>query len=187
MLALHRTNRYDVWTVVTETGASHPASFDEFVSVRGAAFVRFGYLLTHDREVAQDLAQEALGRLYVHWSRVRRSGSPEAYVRRSMLNLLLSWRRRRSWYETPIGQLPESAVQPSAAAGAAERDEVWQLLAQLPGRQRAVLVLRFYEDLPDEEIADLLGCTTATVRSHASKGLARLREKTSSQRQGVLP
>lgn len=176
-----------MYTNVTETGVSQPGSFDDFVLVRGGAFVRFGYLLTRDHEAAQDLAQEALGRLYVHWSRVCRSGSPEAYVRRSMLNMLLSWRRRRSWYETPVAQLPDTNAVASAAAGRAERDEMWQLLGRLPARQRAVLVLRFYEDLPDEEIADLLGCTSATVRSHASKALSRLRDDMCPQRQGVVP
>jgi RNA polymerase sigma-70 factor (sigma-E family) len=166
----------------------HGESFDEYVVARAPALTRFGYLLTRDSGTAQDLVQEALGRLYAHWSRISRDGNPDAYVRRSMVNQLLSWRRRRVPDETPVASLPETtSASVDVAGGLAARDEMWQLLGLLPVRQRAVLVLRFYEDLSDVDIAALLGCSAVTVRSHASKALARLRDELHLQRQGVEP
>jgi RNA polymerase sigma-70 factor (sigma-E family) len=162
--------------------------FTDWVAARGPRLVSFGYLLCRDRDLAQDLAQEALARLHPRWERISRDGDPEAYVRRSMLNQLLSWRRRRSWTEQPMESIGLDRVvadTPDHAESVGSREAMWALLGSLPMRQRAVVVLRFYEDRSDTEIADLLGCRPATVRSHASKALARLRDQLNHQAQGA--
>lgn len=166
----------------------HVEDFTAWVAGRGPRLVSFGYLLCHDRDLAQDLAQEALARLHLHWQRISREGDVEAYVRRSMLNQLLSWRRRRSWSERPVASHRIDLAGPDVRDHADDigvREEMWALLGSLPVRQRAVVVLRFYEDRSDAEIADLLGCREATVRSHASKALARLRDHLDPQTQGA--
>jgi RNA polymerase sigma-70 factor (sigma-E family) len=148
-------------------------SFDEFVLARGAALLRFAYLLARDAGQAEDLVQEALLKANRRWERVVRADRPEAYVRRIVVNDFLSWRRRRSSTEV-TGAVPETAVS-DAADGVAERDLLWRALATLPARQRAVLVLRYYEDLTDPQIADVLGCALGTVRSLTTRALAALR------------
>ena len=162
--------------------------FTDWVTARGPRLVSFGYLLCRDRDLAEDLAQEALARLHLRWERVSRDGDPEAYARRSMLNQLLSWRRRKSWSEQPtesntLGRVGSDLS--DHADDVVRRDEMWVLLGSLPVRQRAVVVLRFYEGCTDEEIAEVLGCRPATVRSHASKALAGLRHRLDHQSQGV--
>jgi RNA polymerase sigma-70 factor (sigma-E family) len=160
----------------------------DWVAARGPRLVSFGYLLCHDRDLAQDLAQEALARLHLRWRTISRDGDVEAYVRRSMLNQMLSWRRRRSWSEHPVERSrieQAGSPAPDHADDIGIREEVWALLGSLPLRQRAVIVLRFYEDRTDAEIANLIGCREATVRSHASKALARLRDQLDHQTQGV--
>jgi len=174
---LHRSPRDGVNRYVDPVRqAQDTASFDSYVRTRGTALTRFAYLLVRDYHLAQDLTQEALARLHRQWARVSDFDQPDAYVRKIMLNQLLSWRRRRSWTERVTSHVDPGAATDDPAALGAERDAMWSLLGGLPTRQRAVLVLRFYEDLDDDEIADLLGCSAVTVRSHASKALARLRE-----------
>ena len=148
--------------------------FDEFVVARAPALLRFAYVLTQDGGRAEDLVQVALVKAHRRWQAVGRAEQPEAYVRRIIANEFLSWRRRRSSRELPTGQLPERSGSDGADA-LAERDEMWRTLAGLPPRQRAVLVLRYYEDLSDQQIADLLGCAVGTVRSSAARALATLR------------
>ncbi len=162
--------------------------FSDWVAARGPRLVGFGYLLCRDRDLAQDLAQEALARLHLHWQRISRGGDPEAYARRCMLNQLLTWRRRRSWSEQTMesDRLDRVGVDtPDHSDRIGTHEAMWALLGALPIRQRAVVVLRFYEDCTDAEIADLLGCRQATVRSHASKALARLRDQLERQTQGA--
>jgi RNA polymerase sigma-70 factor (sigma-E family) len=152
------------------------ANFEEFVVARGPTLLRFAYLLTGDGYLAEDLAQEALLRTHRRWSAIERSEGAESYVRKTILNLYLSWRRLRSSGELPLADLPDrwdSRYRPPDLV--AERDEMWLLLRQLPRAQRAVMVLRYYEDLADHDIADLLGCSQATVRVHAFKALRKLR------------
>jgi RNA polymerase sigma-70 factor (sigma-E family) len=151
------------------------ATFESYVEQRGASLTRLAYLLVHDHHLAQDLTQETLARLHRHWAKVSAFDDPDAYVRRIMVNQLTSWRRRRSWSErTAPGVERDDATEDPATAGV-ERDAMWELLKTLSPQQRAVIVLRFYEDLDDATIASLLDCSPATVRSHASKALARLR------------
>jgi RNA polymerase sigma-70 factor (sigma-E family) len=148
------------------------SSFEEYVSARGPTLLRFAYVLSGDHHLAEDLVQEVLARLHPRWRRMDDVEQPDAYVRRAIVRQYVSWWRRRSNRERP-GPVPERPA-PEHDHGA-ERDEMWRLLAALPRTQRAVLVLRFYEELPDDEIAAVLGCARATVRVHASRGLARLR------------
>lgn len=149
--------------------------FDDFVAARGSALLRHAYLLTGDRGLAEDLVQETLAHLYRRWDRVSAAGSPEAYVRTSITRQFLSWRRRRWWGERPSAALPE---QPAYDGGDAEGDDVvWRTLASLPRQQRAVLALRFYDDLSDAQIAEVLGVSASNVRAQASRALASLRDR----------
>jgi RNA polymerase sigma-70 factor (sigma-E family) len=145
------------------------------VAQRGPALTRVAYLLLHDHHLAQDLTQETFARLHRNWARVSVFDDPDAYARKIMLNQMLSWRRRRWWSERSSADLAEVGVIEDIAAEGAERDAMWLMLQTLSAHQRAVIVLRFYEDLDDNSIATILGCSASTVRSHASKGLARLR------------
>jgi RNA polymerase sigma-70 factor (sigma-E family) len=149
--------------------------FAEFVTSRSPALLRFAYLLTGDGHLAEDLTQEALVRVHRRWSSIDHKGGPEPYVRKAILRQYLSWRRRRSSTELPFAELPDRSSRLPSDDQIVERDEMWSLLATLPRGQRAVIVLRYYEDLADADIAVLLGCTTATVRGHAFKALKRLR------------
>lgn len=150
-------------------------AFDEFVVARGPALLRSAYLLTHDTGLAEDLVQDALVRAHRRWDRHPRAEQPEAYVRRIMVNEFVSWRRRKSSGEVP-GPVPEVA-QSDFVGVLAERDLVWRVLAELPRRQRAVLILRYYEGLNDHEIAPLVGCADRTVRSLAARAFQRLRRE----------
>jgi RNA polymerase sigma-70 factor (sigma-E family) len=153
-------------------------TFEEFAAANTAALLRYAAVLTGDRHLAQDLVQDALIRTHDRWSRVESADRPDAYVRRIVVNLYLSWRRRAAVRRTTLtadGQPPHGRTVPGPADAHAERDALWGRLAALPPRQRAVLVLRYYEDLADADIAAVLGCSAATVRGHAFRALAALR------------
>lgn len=147
--------------------------FDEFVRARADELLRLAYLMCGDRHQAEDLLQEVLEQLYLRWRRI--SVSPEAYARRALVNRTINhWRWRRRHREAPL----DHAVEPSIADHAADvssRSEVLRLLGTLGRRQRAAVVLRYLNGLSVGEVADLLGCSEATVRSHTFRGLAKLR------------
>jgi RNA polymerase sigma-70 factor (sigma-E family) len=147
--------------------------FEEFVAGRGQALQRFGYALTGDWALAEDLLQTALARAYPRWSRVRRD-DPEGYVRKIMVNTWCSWWRRRWRGEVPALQLPEVAG-PDRFTEVDQRQALRAALAQLPPRQRAVVVLRYHQDLSEMQVADLLGISVGTVKSQSAKALAALR------------
>jgi RNA polymerase sigma-70 factor (sigma-E family) len=156
--------------------ADDAEDFREFMATRSAALLRTAYLLTGDRGHAEDLVQSALARAYRHWGKVRRSGVPEAYVRRILVNERNSrWRRDRSKGLEVVGHVPDRAGRDEAQA-VADRDEMWRALQSMPPRTRAVLVLRYWEDRSEAETAELLGCTVGTVKSQASRGLRKLAE-----------
>lgn len=160
-------------------GGEAPDGFEQYVRGRATPLLRFAYLISHDRQLAEDLVQEALTRAYRAWHRIERLEQPDLYVRRIVLNQMLSWRRRRSWgREIATGWFPDRGSTAAGPDAVADRDALWALIATLPTRQRAVIVLRFYEDLPDPQIAQILGCSLPTVRAHASKALGRLRGST---------
>ena len=152
-----------------------PEGFDDFVLVRGRALLRFAYVVSGDAHLAEDLVQEVLARLHRRWDKVVAMQHPEAYVRTSIVRQFVSWRRRLSAREAIRAEVPEPAALAEPQQGVLARDQMWRLLAELPRAQRAVLVLRFYCDLPDGEIAGLLGCGESTVRSQASRAFARMR------------
>ena len=160
-------------------------TFEEFAATRMPAVLRFAAILAGDRATAEDLAQEVLMRAYSRWDRIGGLDFPELYVRKMMLNEYLSW-RRRSTRQIPVGDGafgPASAA-PDHAAEYSEREALLAEIGKLPRRQRAVLVLRYYEDRCDAEIAELLGCSPGTVRSHASRALAALRVEMSPRAAG---
>lgn len=149
--------------------------FGAYVAARRPALVRFAVALTGNSADAEDLVQSALARVAVRWSSVRRRDRPDAYVRRTIVRLHINrWRRLLS-RERPAADPLERAAPPDDAD---TRQVVWEALATLPPRQRAVLVLRYYEDLSEADIAKVLGCAPGTVKSQASKALARLRTMT---------
>lgn len=142
--------------------------FDDFVGSRSTALLRTAYLLTRDHALAEDLLQTALTKAWFAWSRIETA--PEAYVRKVLVNTYASWWRRKWNGEHATESLPETPVEPAESTL-----DLWQAMARLPRRQRAVVVLRYFEDLTEAETADLLGCSVGTVKSQASKALAKLR------------
>lgn len=145
--------------------------FDAFVTARWQALLRTAYLLTRDQGRAEDLVQEALTKLWFAWDRV--DGDPEPYVRRIIVTTYVSWRRRRWWSELVSDRVVDV---PAPGADTVDRHvDVWTALGLLPPRQRAVVVLRYFEDLTEAETAALLGCTVGTVKSQHAKAMRRLR------------
>ncbi|MFC6021175.1 SigE family RNA polymerase sigma factor [Plantactinospora solaniradicis] len=151
---------------------SRGAEFDDFVRTRSVTLLRVAYLLTGDRHEAEDLLQEVLEQVYVHWRRVRTV--PEAYARRALINRAASrWRRRARRPERALGDLDPSA--PDGTENVLLRELVVAALRALPHRQRAAVVLRFLEDLSVADVAAALDCSEGAVKSHTARGLARLR------------
>jgi RNA polymerase sigma-70 factor (sigma-E family) len=151
-------------------------AFSELVATRSAALVRTAYLVVGDHQLAQDLVQEALVKTYVAWPRLQDVGKAEAYARRTIVTTAISWRRRRSFHERPARVIPEQA-QPDRSEAIATHDVVWAELSSLPPRQRAAIVLRYYEDLSEADTAQVMGCAVGTVKSQVSTGLERLRRR----------
>jgi len=149
-------------------------AFDAMVDVHGRALLRTAYLLTGDAHLAHDLLQTALVKTWTRWSSIRDEESGPAYVRAVMATTSVAWWRRRWRAEQPTGELPDAAGA-DAYDGVHHRDEIGRALAGLTPRQRAMVVLRFYEDLPEAEVAHVLGCSVGTVKSTTSRALASLR------------
>lgn len=149
-------------------------AFGDFVSARYASLVRSAYLFTGDRGHAEDLVQTSLMRTYDAWHKLTDPANAEAYTRTVMVRLAVRWRKRRWRAEAPTDPLPEP-VSPDRAAEVELSDAVHRALRSLPVAQRAVLVLRYYEDRSEAEIAQLLGCSVGTVKSRASRALVALR------------
>ncbi|WP_018639955.1 SigE family RNA polymerase sigma factor [Parafrankia elaeagni] len=150
--------------------------FQTYFAERLPGLLRLAYLLTADAAAAEDLAQTALARTFVAWRRVRASDSPDAYVRRILINAHRRQFRTRRIAETLVSVVPDQAPGGGGELAAVEdRAGLAAALAVLPRRQRAVVVLRYCEDLPEARVAEILGCSVGTVKTHASRGLARLR------------
>jgi RNA polymerase sigma-70 factor (sigma-E family) len=158
--------------------------FREFVGLRSKALLRTAYLLAGDWATAEDLLQIALTKTFLAWKRLGHIEAVEPYARRVLVNTATSWWRRRWHGERPTEILPESAAADQLEASL-ERDAMWRHVRNLPNRQRAVLVLRYYEDQSEAETARLLGVSVGTVKSQTSRALATLREKLSAE--GVRP
>lgn len=161
--------------------AGHPdpqrRSFEEYVTARWAALYRTAYLLTGDPTAAEDLLQTTLIKVLAQWSRVQRADAPDAYVRKMLLNEMLGERRKsgRRAQKAHLVPVPTPSFDP--AADTSIRMDLWAQVRVLPPRQRAVLVLRYYEDLSEAEIAGVLGVSTGTVKSQASLALRTLRAR----------
>jgi RNA polymerase sigma-70 factor (sigma-E family) len=153
------------------------AEYAELVAAVSTRLFHTAYAVCRDRAVAEDAVQSALTTAYMSWRRVRAADSPEAYLRRMVLNQLFSWRRRASWRaEEPRAEVPDTGGA-SHEDSVATHDEVWRALAALPARQRAVVVLRYYEDLSEAQIANALAIRPGTVKSQTSAAMARLRRE----------
>lgn len=156
-----------------------PAAFTEFVASRAPALFRTAYLMVGDHGLAQDLVQEALTKTYVAWPRLREVSKAEAYTRRTITTTYISWWRKKSWSaERPHDDVPEAPTTgPSHGNEVVDRAWLWAELQKLPPRQRAAIVLRYYEDLSEAQTAEVMGCAVGTVKSQVSHGLRRLREQ----------
>ena len=153
--------------------AGDPA-FREYVASRGAALLRTALLLTHNLADAEDLVQVALAKTYQAWDRIEDRGAVDGYVRRAMVNTHISWWRRRRVEEYPTDDIPERAV--ADHAGDSElQDALRRAIERLPRRMRAAVVLRYYEDMTEAEIANVLGVSQGTVKSTVSRAVAKLR------------
>ena len=153
-------------------------SFAEYVAGQGHALTRMAFLLTGDHAAAEDLVQAALASAFARWRRIEAMESPDAYVRRMIVNQHVSWWRRHHRREELRAVVPDVVV-PDFAGTQAVMDAVLAAVRALPPRQRAALVLRYYEDLPNGEVAAVLGCSPATVRSQLTRALAALRQVSS--------
>ncbi|WP_238007030.1 SigE family RNA polymerase sigma factor [Dactylosporangium sp. AC04546] len=149
--------------------------FHEYVYARGPALLRLACLLTGDPHRAEDLVQEVLVSAYTKWHRISTADRPDVYMRRMLVNANISWWRRLTNREVAIDAVPDRRREGDHEQAVADRDAMWRLISALPPKQRAVLVLRYYEDLDDAAIAGILSCSTTTVRTHAARGLATLR------------
>ena len=162
--------------------AARTADFTDYVKAREQALARLAYLLTGDRDAAEDLLQNALAKCYRNWERVRGVEQPDAYVRRILINERNSrWRRIVRRADSAGSHVLEvhDPPAPPAAVDPAESLDLWRHVQALPRQQRAVLVLRYYEDLTEAQTAEILGCSLGTVKSHTSRALAAMRLKMS--------
>lgn len=154
--------------------------FEAWAEARVAGLLRFAYLVTGSQHAAEDAVQAALTRACEKWSRVGRAHDPDSYVRRMVVNEHISTWRRAGRREVAVAEVRDAVVV-DAAAGVDDSDAVWRMCSALPRRQRAAVVLRFYEDLEYAEIAALLDCAETTVRSHVHRALTSLRATMASQ------
>ncbi|WP_405063667.1 SigE family RNA polymerase sigma factor [Kribbella sp. NBC_01505] len=150
--------------------------YDELVRATQPRLVRLGLMLTGNLHSAEDLVQAVLARAHRRWDRISGLEFPEAYLRTMVVNEFLSWRRILKNRELPLAEPIDQPSDEDIGSRQAMKDATWQLLTMLPRQQRAVLVLRYYEDLPDTEIAEILGIAVGTVRSNVARALANLRD-----------
>ena len=151
------------------------SEFDDFVVSTTPRLFRTAWAITSDYQLAEDALQASYAAAYSKWRHVCRAENPEAYVRRMVINQVLGWRRRAWWSESASDSLPETLPRPSHEDAVVDTDLVWRSVRQLPVRQRAIVVLRYYEQLSEAEIADILSIRPGTVKSQASAALTNLR------------
>lgn len=152
------------------------SAFAGFVETRSHNLLRTAYLMVGDHQLAQDLLQEALIKTLIAWPRLRDPEKVDAYARRTVVTTAISWRRRRSFHEAPV-EFPPEPIGPDQAEHFATHQVLIAHLRVLPPRQRAAIVLRYYEDLTLAQTAEVMGCTVGSVKSHVSIGLGKLRER----------
>jgi RNA polymerase sigma-70 factor (sigma-E family) len=166
-----------VGDVYSKLGGSmdEPDGFREFVAARSRALLRTAWLLTGDWAAAQDLVQTALAKTWPAWSRIERSDDPEVYVRRVLVTTYATWWRRRWRAETPSAVMPDKQTSADPFDEADRRAVVAAALSRLSRGQRAVVVLRYFDDLTEAQTAAALGCSVGTVKSQNARALAALR------------
>jgi RNA polymerase sigma-70 factor (sigma-E family) len=158
---------------------THERDFPAYFTATWPRMYRTALAITGDRAGAEDACQAAFAKAYAAWPRVCAADHPDAYVRRMVVNEVLGTRRSAWWRrERPHADVGEPPPRPSVEDGVVDRSTLWDAVADLPPRQRAVIVLRYYEDLSEEQIAATLGCSRGTVKSQASAALGNLRRAT---------
>jgi RNA polymerase sigma-70 factor (sigma-E family) len=150
------------------------ADFREYVNTRGRALLRSAYLLTGNLADAEDLVQSALAKTYQAWDRIEDRGAIDGYVRRAIVNTHISWWRRRKVDEYPTDEIPDQPVADSSSDSEL-RDVLKRAVDRLPQRMRAAVVLRYFEDMTEAEVAQVLGVSQGTVKSTISRAVAKLR------------
>jgi RNA polymerase sigma-70 factor (sigma-E family) len=158
------------------------AAFSEFVAARSGPLFRTAYLVVGDYQLAQDLLQEALVKTLIAWPRLRDPEKIEAYVRRTVVTTAISWRRRLSFHERAADPLPDTPIQDRTEELVTHQVLLAQL-GRLSPRQRAAIVLRYYEDLTEAQTAEVMGCSVGAVKSQVAVGLQRLRDLMGSDRE----
>jgi RNA polymerase sigma-70 factor (sigma-E family) len=166
--------RADVPRQPSPANGSIEIDFHEFVITRGRSLLHSAYLLTGNMADAEDLVQSALAKTYQAWDRIEDRSALDGYVRRAMINTHISWWRRRKVDEYPTDDLPDQPVA-DASANSAQHDALRRAIERLPQRMRAAVVLRFFEDMTEAEVADILGVSQGTVKSTVSRAVAKLR------------
>jgi RNA polymerase sigma-70 factor (sigma-E family) len=151
------------------------AAFERFVREHTAALYRTAFLLTGSRHEAEELLQDTLSRLYPKWAQVAAADAPVAYVRRSLANRFVSTKRSPAARTESMWELPDTWDGTDVSETVATSRTIWQLLGDLPDKQRAAVVLRYFHDLSDADVADTLGCRPVSVRSLVSRGIAAMR------------
>jgi RNA polymerase sigma-70 factor (sigma-E family) len=159
----------------THVSSSDGGRLADLYSRHAAEGIRLAYMLTGDRQLAEDLVQDAFVKLAGHLVHLRDPGAFDAYLRRTIVNLSNSYFRRKRTERAYLARTATEPVGPTGLPDVGRRDELWSRLQSLPARQRTAIVLRIYEDLPEARVADILGCRPGTVRSLVSRGLAELR------------
>jgi RNA polymerase sigma-70 factor (sigma-E family) len=152
-------------------------AFTEFVATRSAVLLRTAYLLTGDRHLAEDLLQTALIKAYPLWGGIREPRAAESYVRTAMVRTLINWRKRRAWTRERVAAEPPDTASMWSGDDVDSRVRLWPIVLTLPPRQRAVIVLRYYEDLTEPQTAAVLGCSTGAVKSHHARAMRTLRAR----------
>ncbi len=168
----------------TVTRSAERPTFEEYAGVGWPALYRYAYLLVGNHADAEDLAQQTLVKAYRSWSRIAKAGSPIAYLRRMLTNTYLSQRRPKKHRLEVLTDTPPD-VEHTPGTGSEDRMALWPHVKSLPPRQRAVVVLRYYEDLSEQEIADVLGCSRGNVKSTAHHALKSLRRALDAERTDV--
>lgn len=169
-------------------GHATDAEFTEYAVARQDALLRFAYLISGDHHAAEDLVQTALARTYLAWGRLRDRGSLDAYVKRIIVNEHISqWRRASRRHEITTADVPDRSSPDNESLGdrRADRAVLWGLVQTLPPRQRAALVLRYFEDLSEADTAAVLACSVGSVKSQTSRALQTLRARVAEQ-PGIL-
>ena len=155
-------------------GAIADPAFRDYVTARSRSLLRTAYLLTGNQADAEDLVQSALAKTYQAWDRIEDLGALDGYVRRAMVNTHISWWRRRKLEEFPTDELPDQAVA-DHSGDSDSREVLRRAIDRLPDRMRAAVLLRYYQDMTETEIANALGVSLGTVKSTVSRAVAKLR------------